>query len=235
MEIVSSPANGDVFLNQIEDLCRAINLSDGDTDRKCGLHIHIDCRDHSFFDVAKLVKVYFLIENELYSLLPASRRDNNYCKKCAKHHMRLLESTEGLLKRRSKKVSENRYMPKFSANAKARLVYDASGEDIKSEKASKYNHNRYFGLNLHSWIYRGSIEFRMGAGTINASKIKSWALLCNAIIEYAYSLSDKEVSDMKSLSLDTIVDTAIKIDKTKKVVLDYMADRKQKFLHVGDQ
>lgn len=38
--------------------------------------------------------------------------------------------------------------------------------------------SRYLDLNIHSWLYRGTVEYRLGAGTVDQSDIRMWPLWC---------------------------------------------------------
>lgn len=38
--------------------------------------------------------------------------------------------------------------------------------------------SRYLNLNIHSWRYRGTIEYRLGAGTVDPVDIRMWPLFC---------------------------------------------------------
>jgi hypothetical protein len=58
--------------------------------------------------------------------------------------------------------------------------YSAWGVEPSYEK---YNHSRYCGMNMHSRIINGSIEFRYHSGTINRNKIINWITICQAIVD----------------------------------------------------
>lgn len=61
---------------------------------------------------------------------------------------------------------------------------------INNHKALKINRgwnravrSRYMDLNIHSWLYRGTLEFRLGAGTVDPNDIRMWPLFCLWLIE----------------------------------------------------
>ena len=57
----------------------------------------------------------------------------------------------------------------------------------------KYNDSRYCGMNMHSRIINGSVEFRYHSGTTNFEKILNWVKICTAIVDVGKSLSDKNM------------------------------------------
>jgi len=54
--------------------------------------------------------------------------------------------------------------------------------------SEKYNESRYRGLNLHSRILHGTIEYRYHHGTLNSDNIRDWMLLCLAMSDFGSKL-----------------------------------------------
>jgi len=57
--------------------------------------------------------------------------------------------------------------------------------DLKEHKRLKSNRgwnravkSRYLDLNIHSWLFRGTVEYRLGAGTVDPNDIRMWPLWC---------------------------------------------------------
>jgi hypothetical protein len=53
----------------------------------------------------------------------------------------------------------------------------------------KYNDARYCGVNMHSRIIHGSIEFRHHSGTLDSKKIINWIEICQRIVEAGIKLA----------------------------------------------
>ncbi len=58
-------------------------------------------------------------------------------------------------------------------------------DDLVNHKALKANRgwnravrSRYLDLNIHSWLYRGTVEYRLAAGTTDPKDIRMWPLFC---------------------------------------------------------
>lgn len=186
-EINTSPANGDIFLGQIEEFCDAFTACGAVVNVKCGLHVHIDARDFSYWDIRKLIILYAKIEEGLFSLVPLSRRSSDTCKKCGQDYLKAI--LNGNPKKIKDAILESLYKNKTAT---------------KTCRKEKYMNCRYNALNLHSWLYRGTIEFRLGGGTTNYDKITNWSLLLASIVDYVAKHSDKEILQLNGEELDIL-------------------------------
>ncbi len=174
-EVCTSPAGGDQWTEQIEALCSALAEQDAQITSACGLHVHIDARDFSYWETRRLILLYARIESALYRTVPASRRESCYCKPCARDYLYWL--------------CQNGY--RGTRKAIARGVYGV--ENTRFHKRDKYDGARYRLLNLHSWLYRGTVECRLHTGTIRASKIVPWGMLWANILDTAFRLTERQI------------------------------------------
>lgn len=189
-EINTAPAAGDVFCDQIDDICAALVESDATVDSSCGYHVHVDARDFRFFEIRKLVILYARIEDALFAMTPKSRHGSSYCIPCGKRYLRDLKPG------------------KLCKKSVVETVYGTSGRVVREYRGSKYQSARYAALNLHSWFYRGTIECRMAAGTINANKVACWGMLWAGILDYVYKTPEKDVQalvDRNLLGLEVLL------------------------------
>lgn len=185
-EITTAPARGDAFLHQIKEVCSALNQSGAVITRSCGLHVHVDARDLKFYEIRRVAKYYAAIEPALYAILPEWRRSSHYCLPSG-HHFRHL--TVERHKELRKNIHRACYQNVFFGDRE-------SGRELSHRKKQKYDDARYHGLNLHSWFYRGTVEFRHFGGSTNFNKITCWARLCCAIIEFAAQSKDFEIDQL---------------------------------------
>lgn len=161
-EICTFPANGDAFFKQIESITTAINRQRAIINSRCGMHIHVDASDFDARDVCNFMKLYCLIENAVFSTLPSSRNNNRYCKKITS----LNNDVNFLFTKGVKAVS--------AAALSAYEVRNPNKEKLKALKQDKKPYSRYKAVNLSSWFYQGTIEFRMFNGTTDYTKITNW-------------------------------------------------------------
>src|ERR1700682_601880 len=179
-EINTAPASGSKFVEQITEITKALKEAKAKVNSSCGMHCHVDARDMRYFDVRKLIKLYYLTEEALFSCLPQGRRDNHYAIKCG------LDLYSAVCKSTNNKLGRHDLM---------NLLYGRE-ENIKHSKQGKYVNSRYMALNLHSWYYRGSVEFRHHHGTTEKRKALGWGGVCEALLNYASSHTEKEIDTL---------------------------------------
>jgi hypothetical protein len=187
-EVNTAPANGDLFVKQIEELCAALNDDGAAVNNACGYHVHIDARDFTYRMMQRLVVLYAKIEDALFECVPPHRRNNTYCHKCGKTWLLGVESSA----------------PHGDAGnvAKKKLITKVYGDKAyyRSAIGDKHHSSRYNALNLHSWFYRGTIECRLGAGTTNARKVIMWATMWAGILDWCKSHTMKDVESLPTNS-----------------------------------
>jgi len=180
-ELNTSPASGNKWVAMIENVCEALESDDARVNRDCGYHVHVDARDYDFAALQRLIEVYAVIEEALFSVVARSRQHNQYCEKCGQ---RFLECSRLGIDPEDKV-------------AKATYGKDADRDAIRSAKYQKYplgyGRVRYAALNLHSWNFRGTLECRLHQGTLNPRNITNWGILWAAIIDWAKDRSAAEL------------------------------------------
>ena len=188
-EINTPPAQGDVFVEQITQICDALKQDGAKVTQSCGLHVHVDSRDMGFYDLRKLAFLYQKLEPALFSIVAPSRKLNHYCVPCG-----------------DKLVANLKNPGSFKQN-KEQLCLNVYGRapDMTRIKRSKYDNARYSALNLHSYLYRGSIENRVFNGTTNATKIINWGILNAAMIDFACEASETEITALTTNPLQTLM------------------------------
>jgi hypothetical protein len=164
-EYVSPILQGDEGFEEIDKFAAVLKEWGYFVNRKCGLHVHIDGRDFNCADVKTLLKITRYFEPVLYAMLPSSRHEGTYSvplERFPKSRLRIGAKDENALKK---------------------LWYGSKGETV--DLKSKYHHSRYYGLNIHSWFYRRSFEFRYHSGTLSPYKITNFIVICQAFVEAA--------------------------------------------------
>ena len=134
--------------------------------------------------------IYAMTEPALFTLVSAKRREqtrsNGYARACGMHYWKWL--TERKPPQWKAKVQKEMYEYRRSDFARC-----SSGARWNKIKATKYFGCRYFALNLHSWIYRGTVELRLPAGTTMASKIIRWGTIWASLVDYAAQHSESQI------------------------------------------
>jgi hypothetical protein len=175
-EINTAPAKGEVFEKEINAVCAALKVANAKVNSSCGLHVHIDCRDLNFYDLKKTILVYSKVEESLFRMLAKSRTTNHYCQKINKKFDKILIEKD---KNWRKNLLEQ--------------TYGSNSLGIREARRDKYNEARYYALNIHSWFYRKTLEFRQHQGTVDPKKIINWAKICQSIVNFAVKHSEREI------------------------------------------
>ncbi|MCA1558694.1 MAG: amidoligase family protein, partial [Acidobacteria bacterium] len=205
--INTAPAQGDVFVRQIEQICEALKSDGAQVSASCGLHVHTDARDFNYYDLRRLILLYEKIEKALYGMMPQSRRASNFCVPCGELYASAVRAN-----RKPQESKEN-------------LIKTIYGDAIKKpERQSKWGHSRYYGLNLHSWFYRGTVETRLHTGTVNPQKIIAWGKLWASIMDTAMRMTEAQIETLTGSSLE-ILYTLAPDTETR----DYITNRTQKW------
>lgn len=189
IEIVTQPTRGQAFRKYTTQLLKGLREAGTSTDNSCGLHVHVDARDLDTFGLQRLVRLWAKIEPAMYDLVAHSRKRNRYCKPATKEYANIAEANTSSALRQA--LNQTLYQQRATSRS--------TKQAIERFKSTKYMEARYFGLNLHSWFLRRTIEFRMHQGTVDYRKVIGWAEICAWVIQSAASLSDKQIAALPSV------------------------------------
>lgn len=176
-EYASAILQGDEGFAEIESFTEKLRTWGYRIENCCGLHVHIDGRDLCFEDIRKLLKIVLTYEPVIYAMLPSRRYTGSYSVPLDKFPK----------SRFRKKVTDEKDLMSVWYGANANV-------DLKS----KYHHSRYYGINIHSWFYRRSIEFRYHSGTMNPIKITRFIKICQGLVDKAKAVKSAKVHNFKS-------------------------------------
>lgn len=196
-EINVSPTQGDLFIRMVTEICDVLKKNRAQITSACGLHVHVDARDYDYMDVRKLVKLYELVEPAIFACLPENRHTSRFCRPCGFRFANHLRAGEDLS------------VEDVAADGKDKKKYDLKrpihtmvyGKSGRVERSGKYGTGtaheiRYMGLNVYSYFFRGSMEFRHAPGSIDSEFIINWAMMCAGLLDTAITLKERSISRM---------------------------------------
>lgn len=79
-ELVSPVLEGENGLKELEKVCWVLEYCDVKVNNSCGLHIHMEAADFDLSTWKNLAQTYKNLEREINAFMPASRRNNCFCK-----------------------------------------------------------------------------------------------------------------------------------------------------------
>ena len=154
-ELVSPPSTD---FNELKIACEVLKECGVKTNISTGIHVHHQIKELKRQQIMRVYEFYYKYETLIDSLLPKSRENNSFCKSIG-----------------------NMIYTLRACNTKTDLMNKVAGKN----QASYYNSCRYYKINLRSFIYYGTIEFRQHGGSINFEEISNWILFTHKIIDRA--------------------------------------------------
>lgn len=207
-EIVTQPAAGDRWVEMVDAITRELHTPKvgGAVDSHCGLHIHVDAGDMNVWDVKRFIKLYAHVEQAMFDLTDADKeRCSRYAQPCGRSFTKMLDGMGGKgMKQLFLQKHYNQRLPRVgdwiynpvtrreevaTPDTLTKLANTRTMETI----THKYHDTRYRAVNLHSYFFRGTIEFRHHHGTIDGETIIGWGIVCGSLVEWASRHTDQEL------------------------------------------
>ncbi len=158
-EIVS-PILGYEDIEKLQEIVRALHAAGARADASCGIHIHIDGSRFDAKELTSLTKIIHKQERLIEAALGIQQhRLARYCRPIDPSFIERIESRR----------------PRTVADVNAAWY----GRQVSSP--ARYDQSRYHGVNLNSYFYRKTIEFRYFEGTTHAGKVKAYVQFCLAL------------------------------------------------------
>ena len=166
-EMKTAPATGAVFYEQVKELCEELRSDRlrAYANSNCGLHNHVDVRELDEGNLPMIFESWVILQDMFYKMLPPQRRKNNYCYKIDDYNM-------------------PSFTPLHRARVKAEIEDDKTIVSTLQNSAIKRAAQKGCGINLSSWDYRSTIEFRIPPGSTNTNKIVGWAALFSQFVNW---------------------------------------------------
>lgn len=194
-----------------------------------GIHVHVDARDLTNHDLFHLILLWGKIEQGVYDLVAPERSQSRFCTKSANKYLNLVagkkirkqppyEKSQDVKPFMLDCVYGSSYQTRTERARRAKdtgamkiLRYDIR-DRLNSLRNQKYNDARYAGLNLHSFYYRKTIEFRMLEGSVDHYLIVNWIRLCREIVNAATRLSSRQISLLPSDSYTALLSAVAQVN-----------------------
>ena len=175
VELVSPILTYEKDIDTLQEAVRKLRKAGGFVNSSCGIHIHLNGKDHTPRSLRNFVNIIYSRNDLLYTSLEIKRERIKYCKKMDK------SLVEKMNKKKPKTFKE---------------IEDIWYEGYYESRSRNYHNSRYHFLNLHSFFNGvGTVELRGFNATLHAGKIRSFILLSLAMNNQA--LTQKFASSKK--------------------------------------
>jgi len=158
MEIVSPPFEfaSPFWRDELRKVCEGARSGGARPHSSAGIHVHVDVSDLPARNVASIVKFVHKFEDFLYRIASAG--------------WQTIRSGAATY---AKPIHPNLAHAMYRVRSAGDLERAWSGVD------------RYHAVNLHSYFFRGTVEFRIFNSSLNPDRIASFVALCHGIVEDA--------------------------------------------------
>jgi hypothetical protein len=154
-------------LDALQNIVRAVREAGARADSSCGIHIHVDGSRFTVRSVMNLINMIQKYEPILERALGVAAHRRHYCK------------------------SIDRAFVARVAAAKPKTMKELQtawyGYELQSSP-SRYDASRYHAINLNSFFYRGTVEFRYFNGTLHAGEVKAYVQFVLALAQRAQTM-----------------------------------------------
>jgi hypothetical protein len=173
-ELISPVLSGIDGLIQVHEAFRFLQAIEGiDIDESCGMHVHhgVNPLVYNCKQLQQLARIVHHYEDLFYLLIPGNRQNAETCRPMEIDVKAFLDVCEGGDEDHNCKIKE--------------LWYSMENRyDANRGVNSRYDKTRYHGLNLHSYWYRSTIEFRYHSAVLEkVDEAIQWIIFTQFLIE----------------------------------------------------
>lgn len=202
-ELLVGPVSGNDLPRMIKEYTRWAAVCAPIVNSTCGMHVHVDGRALDSFAMRRLLRLYRILEPTFYSLVAENRRTNNNSKPIGEDQWAHWDaawehSVPGRIKEQillGVYVPPARHLEPDYRPATIRELVEVTSRHRGNNGVVP---NRYRSLNVHSWFYRGTLEFRQHEGCVDPIRIQNWMEWCRWVVEMAARLRDVEVEAIRT-------------------------------------
>lgn len=251
-EYVTGVLHGDMGLKHLYKICNVLNKS-CDIDKRCGVHIHIGSLNWSDEDIVYAYALALQVEKEGFSLLPVSRRKNEYCKPLLvlPGFLEKLSRAQKLDKIQYDICIEELYAELFNYVSGGVPQSNSCNKNTNHPRGSKCgfrkDSQRYCWINFVTLIFdtKGNpnaktLEIRSHGATMNYNKIKNWTKIWVAFANFVSNNKTSIISGVVNykgsnfpVNLETMV--ALAYPKSGSNLIKFMRERKESFKSKGEE
>jgi hypothetical protein len=144
-----------------------------DIDNTCGFHVHhgVDPEKYGCNQLRQLIRIVHEYEDQFYLLIPGDRQNAETCRPMEVDVQAFLDTCECRLETQDCRIRQLWYSPE-------------NRYDTESARNPRYDKTRYHGLNLHSYWYRATIEFRYHSAVLDKiDEAMQWIIFTQFLVD----------------------------------------------------
>lgn len=241
-EYVTGVLKGDSGLKHLHKIVSLVSER-CKVDDRAAFHVHIGSLKWNSEDIAFMYILGKMLEDEIFSMMPKSRKGNQYCKDIPNIPSSILNKLSTIKCKSSYKNSikelYNYIFHIVGRNGSPSSLLNKKTQHPKGRHGGydRENDHRYSWLNFTNIIFnqRGSldnktIEFRVHPGTLSYKKIQNWIKICMGIVEFIHIGKKDIIKAIRNNKKITLSDILTKVyPKTSSKLISYIELRKNLF------
>lgn len=171
-EMVSPPLMIDTpeDRQQVDRAIEAIKSVGAYTHPSAGIHVHIDGSGMDATQVAAVARIFTKFEDCIYRIASSGWET---MRPGAAQYCKPLNYTN------AQRIAKAKTLDQVAAG------YYGDSSNLAYRQSAHHDGSRYFGLNLHSWFYRKTIEFRVFNSSLNPERVQGYIGMCMALVQDA--------------------------------------------------
>lgn len=215
--------------------------------KTCSIHVHLGNMNFNQEFIVLAYKLGMIIQNEIFEMMPASRKKNEYCQFIDGKAFTYEKNSSPVFK--DVKKVKHLEREEIMTRAYKGIVHQISlGHDPSIKINKKLNHPagrfcgynratpRYWWLNFVPTLFTiekdrtHTLEFRSHCATMNFEKTKAWILICMGIVSFVENYKEAVYNAKLETGSITLSEIMLKTYPRKGVYLNhYISERKRKF------
>lgn len=147
-----------------------------DINETCGFHVHhgVDRAKFGCRQLQRLVKFVYPLEDYFYLLIPGNRQNAATCRPME------LDLDQFMVEKECAVCDPER------CYVKSAWYSPENRFDLEAARYPRYDKTRYHGLNLHSYWFRGTVEFRYHSAVLHeVDEAMQWIIFTQMLVEMA--------------------------------------------------
>lgn len=166
---MNSPKLEYTEMGRLQEVVRALRHAGAVVNPSCGMHVHVDGANHTPQSIKNVLSIMYSKEDILFMALNINEnRVSRWCQKV-----------------REPMLNELRRLPKTATTQQVEQIW--YGGNVSASE--HYNWTRYYACNVHSYFYRGTLEWRCFESTLHAGEVRANITLALAISAQAINQS----------------------------------------------
>lgn len=191
-ELITGVLKGDKGFEHLQKICNDICKKSA-VNSTCSIHTHLGGAEFNNTTIVMLYKLARHLESDIFSMLPPSRRNNEYCRMLPNLNFNYSNCKDSM----DFKIRTDNYYNQIFQLACNSIPNNKLNKNKPHPNGPKlnYNHNtiRYCWLNFIPALFNQrntnppvyTVEFRAFNASTNFIKIKNWIKICMALLSFA--------------------------------------------------